>query len=228
MGRAPSLTVAMGQRFGRLVVRDADCRYGKRGDRGARCRCDCGAERVVALSDLLRGKTTSCGCARRDRAREWCRSGAMHDALREALKSPENRERLRRQADQMAQAHVTHGLASHPLYGTHARMMARCYREDSPDYQNYGARGITADPEWHDVRQFIAWIEANLGPRPDGMTLDRVDNDGPYAPGNVQWASAAQQRRNQRRMAPATARPQTRHLAQDVPAASTAGVLVPQ
>ena len=51
---------------------------------------------------------------------------------------------------------------------------------------------------WHDPRVFITWIEANLGPRPERMTLDRVNVNGNYEPGNVRWATWAQQRANRR------------------------------
>jgi hypothetical protein len=78
-------------------------------------------------------------------------------------------------------------------------MLARCEHEQATSYAIYGGIGITVCAEWHDVRQFIAWIEENLGDRPGGWSLDRwPDKYGPYAPGNVRWASAKMQRENQR------------------------------
>ena len=54
-------------------------------------------------------------------------------------------------------------------------------------------------PEWvNSYESFESWILANLGERPDGMTLDRRDNDGHYEPGNLRWATHSQQRNNQR------------------------------
>jgi hypothetical protein len=80
-------------------------------------------------------------------------------------------------------------------------MIDRCESPRNPGYKNYGGRGIAVCVEWHDVTTFIAWIEANLGQRPDGMTLDRMDNDGNYEPGNVKWSTWSEQHRNKRAMA---------------------------
>lgn len=88
---------------------------------------------------------------------------------------------------------TTHGLHSHPLYGTWHQMLQRCENPAHTGYRYYGAKGRSVCARWHDVALFIGDIERILGPRPDGMTLDRIDNDGDYEPGNVRWATAAQQ-----------------------------------
>ena len=93
----------------------------------------------------------------------------------------------------------THGMSGHPLLGTWQGIMERCESPGNRAYRHYGARGIRMHEPWRDFRNFAAWIEVNLGPRPDGMTLDRwPDNDGNYEPGNVRWATHTQQTRNQR------------------------------
>jgi hypothetical protein len=92
----------------------------------------------------------------------------------------------------------SHGLHDHPLYATHKAMMQRCYRPDHHAYAYYGGRGIEVCDRWHDVRLFIEDIERDLGPRPDGMTLDRINNNGNYEPGNVRWATHSEQTLNQR------------------------------
>lgn len=102
--------------------------------------------------------------------------------------------------------HVTHGLGGHELYEVHKAMMARCYRPTSKDYRNYGARGIKVYRPWHDVRTFVADIEREIGPRPEGKyasgwamyTLDRIDNDRGYVPGNIKWSTRTEQRHNVR------------------------------
>lgn len=103
-----------------------------------------------------------------------------------------------------------HGMGHHPLFHVHKAMMARCYKPGSKDYKNYGARGIEVYRPWHDVRNFVADIEAEIGPRPEGTydsgwsryTLDRIDNDGDYRPGNMRWATRLQQVHNRRPLPP--------------------------
>ena len=87
----------------------------------------------------------------------------------------------------------THGLTRHYMYRTWANMLRRCENPQDHFYYRYGGRGITVCERWHDVKLFIADIESLLGFRPPGMTLDRKDNDGNYEPGNVRWATAAEQ-----------------------------------
>lgn len=106
----------------------------------------------------------------------------------------------------MVRAATTHGVSGNPLYGVWVGMMARCYRPDHDSYKHYGGRGVTVSPEWHSVQAFVAWIEANIGPRPDGQTanghtlytLDRIDGDGNYEPGNVQWSDWVAQAQNRK------------------------------
>jgi hypothetical protein len=83
------------------------------------------------------------------------------------------------------------------MYNTWVSMNARCYSLKHPRYGRYGGRGITVYEPWRtDCMAFATWAYENLGPKPEGMSLDRIDNDGNYEPGNLRWADHSTQMKN--------------------------------
>lgn len=90
---------------------------------------------------------------------------------------------------------------SHALYSTWKGMKERCSNPNHIRYAEYGGRGITVCERWRD--NFWSFV-ADVGERPDGHTLDRVDNDRGYEPGNVRWATRSEQNANKRPGVPPT------------------------
>lgn len=90
--------------------------------------------------------------------------------------------------------HLKHGMRGTPEYGTWQSMWQRCTNPKCKDYPRWGGSGVGVYAGWRDFLQFYA----DVGPRPDGTSLDRIDPDGNYEPGNVRWATPKEQARNRR------------------------------
>ena len=83
-------------------------------------------------------------------------------------------------------------------YNRWSSIKQRTSNPKNKNWSRYGGRGIEMHEPWFDsFILFKKWLDDNLGPCPEGCTLDRIDNDGNYEPNNLRWATAEQQRRNQ-------------------------------
>lgn len=144
--------VKEGERFGRLTIMALGHRAGT--VYRDQVKCDCGTIKTVCRSDIQSGRVLSCGCLRKE------------------------------QAKQRGLATRQHGHSQTPLYHLWHTMIARCHNPNHAAYRYYGGRGIQVCDRWR--RSFEAFM-ADMGPRPVGLELDRIDSDGHYEPGNVLW-----------------------------------------
>ena len=166
--RAPAGLDLRGRRFDRLTV-VGEAQPDSSRSRRWDCLCDCGSAKSARTNALISGSTRSCGC------HSW------GDVL----------QRLGITDINVLSVPGSNGLAT-----TYRGMVERCHNKEHVSYHQYGARGISVCDEWlADPHAFYEYV----GLKPTkSHTLDRVDNEGDYGPGNVRWATKKQQARNMR------------------------------
>lgn len=105
---------------------------------------------------------------------------------------------------------TTHRMFGTPEYNTWGCMKARCLNPKNSRYHRYGGRGIKVCERWMSFENFYA----DMGPRPDGASLDRIDNDGHYEPGNCKWIPSRDQSKKTCRIRYLTKNGETHSLAE--------------
>lgn len=105
---------------------------------------------------------------------------------------------------------TTHGMTNTPEWYSWSAMRTRCLNPNVVDYSRYGGRGITFCESWSDFSAFFA----DMGYRPEGTTLDRIDVNGNYCKENCRWATSKQQGRNRRNSTLLTHKGQTKCISE--------------
>lgn len=102
------------------------------------------------------------------------------------------------QKQKVSEANKIHGMSRIPEYNAWRDMIRRCENPNCKSYKNYGGRGVSVCEKWHKFENFVA----DMGKRPEGLMLERKNNDGIYEPRNCKWATRIEQNNNQRSRRP--------------------------
>lgn len=166
-----------GMRFGRLVavkrLRTDTSPSGRKYSVWL-CKCDCGNNKEVRLTNLRQGTVQSCGCY-------------AHDVRSKNAQELKIGEKMKKHGD--ANKNL-------PLYNVWCAMKRRCYNPRVKYYALYGGRGIKVCNEWMDYLPFKEWALSNGYHQ--GLTLDRINCNGNYEPSNCRWVTTQEQQRNRR------------------------------
>jgi hypothetical protein len=170
---------AIGKTYGRLFVLDIFY-YIDSYAAYAKCECECGNKCEVRVTSLRNGRTRSCGCL-------------MLEVAKIIGKKCSTKFKKTHGESNSTEGHIWYG------------MMQRCYDKNCKAFKNYGGRGIEVYKPWRSkkngLRRFVRWLlsDVGIGRRPSGRySIDRINNDGNYVPGNLKWSTNKEQIHNRR------------------------------
>lgn len=204
-----------GEKYGRLTILYETVKENSNNNRKVVCECECGNEVTTRYTRLKNGEKVSCGCIKKENEIEDDNNliGKIFDMLtvlkvekkngfkivtvscdcgmiKEIRRSYLNTKHFK--SCGCRPRNTTHGLSETPTYITYASMKHRCMDKNNI---NYGGRGVKVCDRW--LESFENFYE-DMGDRPDGCTLDRIDVNGNYEPSNCRWADNTTQLINQR------------------------------
>jgi hypothetical protein len=189
------------------------------------CVCECGNLKTERGARLKNGQTKSCGClkmkVKMDKIMSLigqqynrlkvisfveeikgipyykclCDCGTIKNVNGRCLVDGQSKSCGCLNRENVSKKFTKHGLYKTREYSSWNAMMQRCYNPKQDNYPNYGGRGIEVCERWHDVTNFYA----DMGERPEETSLDRIDNNGNYEPGNVRWSTDIDQHNNTNR-----------------------------
>lgn len=124
-----------------------------------------------------------------------CDCGAAAVVRADSLTTGGSKRCVTCQSEVSRQTHTRHGETRDPTWRSWASMRERCENPNFSAFKDYGGRGVKVSARWQSYEAFVQ----DVGYRPAGTTLDRIDCSGDYEPGNCRWATPKQQARNKRR-----------------------------